>query len=74
MKSDKDSLFSIRFACISHFLTDLPNIDVETPLTPKFSMVEYDLPDSDQGKQKAQEEWIALMQMTPTQLVFENYY
>ena len=70
IKCEKDSLFSVRFACVSHFYTDLPTVDMETPLTPKFSVVEYDLPYSDQGKQKAQEKWIALMQMTPTRLVF----
>ena len=47
---------------------------METPLTPKFSVVEYDLPDSDQGKQKAQEKWIALMQMTPTQWCSERFH
>ena len=58
------------FACVSHVYSDLPTVDMETPLTPKFSVVEYNLPDSDQGKQKTQEKWIALMQMTPTRLVF----
>ena len=69
-KCDKHSLFTVRFACVSHFYTDLPNVDTETPSTPKFSVVEYDLPDSDHGKQKAQQKWIALMQITPTRLVF----
>ena len=50
---------------VSHSYTDPAHDDGETPLTPEFSMVEYDLPDSDSGKQKkAQEKWIALMQIT----------
>ena len=36
---ENDSLFSVRFACVSHFYTDLPTVDMETPLTPKFSVV-----------------------------------
>ena len=61
--------FCLRYACVCHFYTDVPYDDGETPLTPKFSWVEYDLPASDHEKQKAQEKWIALMQMTPTRFI-----
>ena len=63
-------LFSVRYACVAHFYVDLPSGDENVPSTPKFSTVEYDLPASDHGKEKAQQRWIALMQMTPTRLVF----
>ena len=49
--------------------SEFPYDDGVTLLTPKFSTVEYDLPASDHGKQKAQEKWSALMQMTPTRLI-----
>ena len=67
---NETGLFCMRCACVCHFYTDLPHDDGETPSTPKFSTVEYDLPASDHGKQKAQERWINLMQMTPTRLMF----
>ena len=67
---DENALFSVRYASVCHFYSELPYDDDDTPLTPKFSTVEYDLPASDHGKQKAQEKWIALMQMTPTRLIF----
>ena len=67
---EKNVLFSVRYATVCHFYTELPYDDGVTPLTSKFSTVEYDLPASDHGKQKAQEKWIALMQMTPSRLIF----
>ena len=63
-------MFSVRYSLVSHFYTDLPNGDGDTPTTPKFSMIEYDFPASDHGKEKVQQKWVALMQMTPTRLVF----
>ena len=65
-----NAVFCLRYASVCHFYTDLPYDDGQTPLTPKFSAMEYDLPASAHGKQKAQEKWIVLMQMTPTQLIF----
>ena len=67
---NESAMFCVRYACVCHFYYDLPNDDGETPSTPRFSTVEYDLPASDHGKQKAQEKWISLMQMTPTRLIF----
>ena len=42
------------------------------PSTPKFSVVDYDLPASDHGKELAQQKWVKLMQTTPTRLTFWN--
>ena len=66
---DANGLFSVCYACVSHFYTDLPYGDGETPTTPNFSMVEFDSPASDHRKEKAQQKWITLTQMTPTRLV-----
>ena len=68
--STDSTVFHGRFSSVSHFYEDLPKDDGETPSTPKFSFVDYPMPDSDQGKEKAQQKWIMLMQMTPTRLVF----
>ena len=71
MCSDEGAgLFSVRYACVAQFYLDMPSGDENAPSTPKFSTVEYDLPASDQDKEKAQQRWIALMQITPTRLFF----
>ena len=61
-----DGPFSLRYTWVRHFYMDLPYDEFETPVTPKFSVMEYNLPGSDHGKQKALEKWIALIEMTPT--------
>ena len=58
---NESAMFCVQYACVCHSYSDLPNDDGETPSTPRFSTVEYDLPASDHGKQKAQEKWISLM-------------
>ena len=62
--------FPVRFASVSHFYEDLPKDEGETPSTPKSSFVDFPMPDTDHGKEKAQQKWVMLMQMTPTCLVF----
>ena len=42
------------------------------PSTPKFSVVYYDFPAFDQGKELAHQKWVKLMQTTPTRLTFWN--
>ena len=52
-----------------HFFSELPQYEGKEP-TPKFSTCEFSVPDSDHGKEVAQQRWIRLMQMTPTTLKF----
>ena len=62
---DENCPFTVRYACVAHFYTELSPHDGITPTTPKFSMVGYNFPDSNHGKAKAQQKWIMMMQMTP---------
>ena len=55
---------------VCHFFSELPQYEGKEPTTPKFSTCEFYVPDSDHGKEAAQQHWIRLMQMTPTKLTF----
>ena len=55
---------------VFHFYSELPQYEGKEPTTPKFSTCEFSVPDSDHGKEAAQQRWIRLMQMTPNKLTF----
>ena len=55
---------------VCHFFSDLPQYEGKVPTTPKFSTCEFSVPDSDHGKEAAQQCWMRLMHMTPTTLKF----
>ena len=60
----------VRPNVVCHFFSDLPKYEGTYPSTPKFSTIEFNIPDSDHGKEAAQQHWITMMQMTPTRLTF----
>ena len=55
---------------VSHFFVDVPANFGVAPSTPKLTTMEVNTIAFDHGKQAAQEKWIHLMQMTPTNLRF----
>ena len=57
---------TIQPSVVCHFFSDLPAYEGTAPNTPKFSTIDYTIPESDHGKQAAQQRWIRLLQMTPT--------
>ena len=55
---------------VCHFFSELPQYEGMVPTTPKFSTVEFTVPDSDHGKEAAQQRWMKRMRMTPNTLKF----
>ena len=56
---------------VCHFFTDFDFLAPEGPNTPIISTIQFYSPvDSDQGKAKAQRDWIRRARMTPTTLHF----
>ena len=53
----------VRPNVVCHFFSDLPMYEGTAPSTPKFSTIEFNIPESDHGKEATQQHWITLMQM-----------
>ena len=55
---------------VCHFFSEIDLNGPEAPNTPKITTVQFEPAYSDQGKEKAQRDWIRRMQITPIKLQF----
>ena len=62
--------FFASVSCVCHFFTHINLNAREDPQTPKVTTIQLQPDFSDQGKEKAQKEWIRRSRVTPTTLCF----